>query len=330
MKIVRIDSSCYELAAHVPLNCTAVHTSRSGALLKVRFEDGLIGYADCHPWVELGDASLTEQLRLLNQGMLTSLTQRSLHFAYLDANARSEGVSLFSGLTIPRSHFLLPNLEQCDLSKIEAAVQCGFDCIKMKLGRHLIAELPKLKELLEMFPSVTCRLDFNLKLSSDQFAHVLQEIAPWKEQIEFYEDPFAFETEAWEALQKRGYRLACDYQSHQAIGFSSATAVLVLKPAIQDHVHFLANLTQKLVVTSYLDHPLGQMTAAYVAAAAQRDAPGCVGTCGLLSHTVYQTNEFSDQLKCQGPELIPPTGTGFGFDDLLAKQQWRPLFKDPH
>lgn len=327
MKVVMIDLSCYELAAHVPLNCAAVHTCRAGALLKVLFEDGLIGYADCHPWVELGDAGLPEQLRLLNEGMLTPLTQRSLHFASLDAKARSEGVSLFSGLTTPRSHLLIPNLEQCDLSMIEGAVQCGFGCFKIKLGKHLTAELTKLKELLDMFPSMACRLDFNLKLSSDQFAYVLQEIAPWKEQIEFYEDPFVFETRAWEALQKRGYSLACDHQSQHTFGFSSAAAVLVLKPAIQDHSGFLTNLTQKLVVTSYLDHPLGQMTAAYVAALAQRAAPERVGTCGLLSHTVYQTNEFSAQLECHGPELIPPEGTGFGFDVLLAKQQWKLLSK---
>jgi O-succinylbenzoate synthase len=69
---------------------------REGALL--RNDDG---FADVHPWPELGDAPLDEQLALLADGQITPLTRASLQCAALDRNARRRGVSLFEGLTIP-------------------------------------------------------------------------------------------------------------------------------------------------------------------------------------------------------------------------------------
>ena len=79
------------------------------------------------------------------------------------------------------------------------------------------------------------------------------------------------------------------------------------------------------MVTSYLDHPLGQVAAAYVAAQLWAQFPDRLETCGLLSHLVYQTNEFSEQLCVKEAILIPPEGTGFGFEETLYNQDWRDL-----
>lgn len=314
--------SLYELAGK------AGFRSRQGALLRVQFDDGLIGYADCHPWKELGAAPLEEQLRALAQNNHTPLIKRSLYFARLDAEARAKGVSLFKGLAIPASHWLVPNLTHCNFADVEAAIQRGFPALKIKIDEHIAEELPRLERLLATLPpQIKLRLDFNQKLSSDAFKGAFKAISRWHDRVEFYEDPFAFESSAWEEMQGRGAHLACDQHATKAIALPHVAKVLVLKPAVQAEDPFLHLLgtPQRVVITSCLDHPVGQLAAAYVAAECNRRVAGRMLTCGLMSHHAYQPNEFSAQLQAKGPVLQPPSGTGFGFDDLLKRQQWKSL-----
>lgn len=322
---MKISYFIYELIARSPLNSKMTHSTRQGALLKFEFKGGSIGYADCHPWVELGDSPLTEQLRhLTNAESSTPLMQRSLHFARLDAKARAQGVNLFEGLSIPESHFLIPNLLQWETDQILTALKQGFTHFKVKLGADLAQELIQLKSLFALFSSkIKVRLDFNLKLTLQQFEEVLTQLAPYRGFIDFYEDPCSYDTTAWSKWQKGGLCLACDYQSQQAIGYPQCAEVLVIKPAVQDESIYLTHSDpkQRLVFTTYLDHPLGQLATAYTAAVAFKKKP-VSAVCGLLSHTAYQRNEFSEQLSQNGPAFVLPKGTGFGFDDLLKKQKW--------
>src|SRR5687767_10845778 len=73
---------------------------RRGALIRVNG-----GFPDVHPWPELGDAPPDDQLALLEREETTPLTRASLHCARVDGEARTRGVSLFDGLTIPLSHW---------------------------------------------------------------------------------------------------------------------------------------------------------------------------------------------------------------------------------
>lgn len=323
---LKLSYCSYELLPHVSLRSRITHHSRQGALLKVEFKDGLVGYADCHPWEEFGDKSLAQQLHLLGQSTTTPLTERSLYYARLDSQARSQKISLFDGLSIPESHFLIPNLLQWDPANISTALQQGFTRFKVKLGASLDLELTQLIQLIALFPSneIKVRLDFNLKLTVDQFEKVIRVLRPWREFIDFFEDPIPYDTTQWTTWQKDGHFLACDYQSQQAITHSNAARVLVIKPAIQDESAYMNTIgPQRYVFTSYLDHPLGQLTAAYTAALSYKSFSGKVDICGLLSHKVYQTNKFSEQMPLKGPTFVPPHGTGFGFDSLLAKQKWK-------
>lgn len=305
---------------------------RRGALFQVEHKDGSVGYCDCHPWVERGDASLEEQLRLLSQGKTTSLTERSLYFALHDAMARAQGVSLFENLEIPPSHWLIPNLENCDAKQLSDALGRRFTRFKVKLGKNLEQELKLLIKLWKQMGSkeLTFCLDFNLSLTLEQFEQVLKTLAPLKSQIAFHEDPFPFDPAVWQGIQKKGVTLACDYRSEEAIGYPSSAKVLVVKPALQDEAIFLPSLQpdHRLVITSYLDHPVGQLGAAYVAALCLSKDPDKIDLCGLLTHLVYQPNAFSEQLRMEGPVLIPPKGTGFGYDTLLSSLTWEVLYED--
>jgi O-succinylbenzoate synthase len=47
--------------------------------------------------------------------------------------------------------------------------------------------------------------------------------------------------------------------------------------------------------------------------------------CGLFTHVLYEPNEFIEAIRCDGARLLPPSGTGIGFDGLLERLPWKRL-----
>jgi O-succinylbenzoate synthase len=256
--------------------------SRSGALLRTGD-----GFADIHPWPELGDAPIEEQLALLSRGETTRLTRASLRLAALDGDARRRGVSLFEGLTIPLSHW--PGNDPPD----------GFDTVKTK-------------GVLQVPPHVRIRIDFNARISAEDFLRVAESLP--RERVDFVEDPCPYDEKVWNLLRARtGLKLAFDIPPMASGSPATAFDVLVHKPALQtewpEH--------HDVVVTSYMDHPVGQFGAAYVAATHVTNA-----RCGLFTHVLYERDAFIERIASDGARLLPPEGTGIGFDDLLERLPW--------
>jgi len=296
---------------------------REGALLRVEFEDESIGYADCHPWSELGDHHLNEQLNRLKMKGPTNLARCSLHFARIDAQARKDKIELLSDKNIPKSHYLASDfLEWCesDVKRIQAY---GYTHIKFKVGRQVDKEIAILNKLFSN-SQLKLRLDFNEMLSYDQFRSYITKIEVLKPSIDFIEDPFPFQfnEKQWEKIQNEGWFLACDRQAALAVHFPYAAEVIVIKPAIQAESEWKNWTGQRKVVTSYLDHPFGQLTAAYAASLID---PHATEVHGLLSHHTYVPNPFSQKLADLGPAFKVPDGHGFGFESELAKLQWKTL-----
>ncbi|MEA2329564.1 MAG: hypothetical protein QOE68_4523, partial [Thermoanaerobaculia bacterium] len=132
----------YELTPKRRLSSVAADGPRRGALIRVNG-----GYADVHPWPELGDLPLDEQLALLARRETTPLTQCSLEFASIDAAARRDGRSLFDGLTIPPSHWPGPDPPP------------DFGTVKLKS--------------IDVIPDrVRLRIDFNATLTPSQFVNI--------------------------------------------------------------------------------------------------------------------------------------------------------------
>jgi len=278
-----VDYWKYELKPKRRLSAIAAEGPRRGALIRV---DG--GYADIHPWPELGDAPLNEQLALLARGETTPLTRASLKFADIDRAARRDERSLFDGLTIPPSHWPGPDPPG------------GFDTVKLKS----IDRIPE---------HVRLRIDFNATLTPEEFVRIAATLP--RERVDFIEDPCPYDAATWTDLRARtGLRLALDRGS--VAGQRRGADVLVIKPAIEE----IPPTDSELVVTSYMDHPIGQLCAAYAAA-----TTGITTTCGLVTHVLYEPDPFIDLMQIDGARLIPPGGKGLGFDDLLERLPWRTL-----
>jgi len=277
---------------------------RRGTLLRVRSETGE-GYCDLHPWPELGDDPLEKQLDLLKMGVLTPLTSNALNFSRLDSQGRYSGVHLLEGLTVPESHFLLTELNDVSESLVDQACREGFQTFKVKLGQNLKSELAILKPLLERH-GTKWRLDFNGSLSPEKRDELIAADL-YADAVEFCEDPFSAQ------LSPFPFPIARDWEKTETYEYR------IVKPAVDDW-EMIKEEKKPVVFTSYLGHPLGQVSDAYMAAESR-----CPEVCGLLSHRVYPKNQFSEMLSWSGPKWRSPAGTGFGFDELLKNLEWEML-----
>lgn len=293
----------YELRPRVALGPRATGSPRQGALLRVGD-----GYADLHPWPELGDLALDSQLKRLGEERPTSQAEASLQLAARDRKARENGLSLFAGREIPPSHYLWTDLT----AKLDLTAARPFQIVKLKSGKEFQPVLDLLPTLQR--EKLKVRVDFNAALDPSSLERFLS--AADTAAIDFLEDPMPAGA-AWKKVSETfGVRFAADLVEQKD------AAVAIHKPALRA---LSIPKERRIVVTSYLDHPVGQMHAAAVAAELALRSPDRLERCGLLSHHLFEKNEFSERIRSDGPVLMPPDGSGVGFDDLLERLPWKKL-----
>lgn len=337
---MEVYSATYTLTPLRGLNSRVASEGRPGALLMVVDDDGAVGFSDLHPWTELGDVGLDEQLRLLSQGQITPLSARSLRLAALDREARRNKTSAFAGLEIPKSHYLVTDLRSASEDGLRAAMMSGFEAIKVKTGRDVAAEIEILKKWSGLFAQgLKLRLDFNGVMTESGFMAFMKALpTDVARAIEFVEDPVPWGREAWSKLA-RVASLAIDRASDLELSdIANGNALpfewLIIKPAIQDpeRIARIARASRKkIAVTSYMDHPIGQVGAALEAArlvsiGVSGSGSGTslsMGHGGFSSHLAFEKNVFSERLVLKEARLVVPFGTGIGFDDLLSAQAWK-------
>ncbi len=305
----------YVLKSRSALNAKSGRREFEGALIRVGG-----GFGCLHPWPELGDLDLETLLRELKHGDAQNpLTKRALSMAALDGQFREMGRSVFKDREVPLNH---ATIAQFRLEEVEEAVRGGYWVLKIKGHSDYAAIANRLDELSRRWPALRWRIDFNGVLSKSDVLRFVQCLTDhvWK-RIDFLEDPCPYSREDWEDIRHiTSLDLALDDPGDVA---SPAAQVLVLKPARQELSRF-AEGRERLVVTSSMDHPLGQCFAA-VQAATLSTLTGRVDSCGLQTHGLFEPDGFSERFGCAGPRFQPPGGTGLGFDDLLEKLPWKRL-----
>lgn len=282
------------------------------------------GYGCIHPWPELGDPTLEKCLEDLKGRRFWPIVRRAMRCAEYDDAARRAEESLFEEMEVPCSH---ATLVRADANELAEAVEAGFGTVKMKAGRDLAGETDFLERGVADHPALRWRLDFNEALDAESADAFLSGLSPQaRAALDFIEDICPFSESAWETLwKKHRVPLAVDRESGP---HRKAAQFTVIKPAV-DEPFLLGEAAamngQGVVMTSYMDHPLGQAFAAWEAARMELLFPGLVRICGLQTHHLFEKNGFVDALGTWKPDFKVPDGTGLGFDEELASLPWSKL-----
>jgi len=259
--------------------------------------------------------------------------------AAVDGEARRRGVSLFAGLQIPPSHYSWDQNQPMD-SQMRRVVEEGWRAVKTK-GWGNVGEV---LQWLEEFRSstfrcremqadsksdfrITLRLDFNSCLTEAHFDKLLAQMPEdVRAMLDFVEDPFPYDAVRWSHIrQKQGIQLALDKQLH---GANEGFDVAVLKPGRREWRQMIDGLPShvRIVMTSAMDHAIGQSFAAYEAGLAWRELGDRMDLCGLCTQHLFTEDDFFARISARGGRLeVDRAGTGLGFDDVLAKLPWKEL-----
>ncbi len=307
----------YVLRSRSQLNAVSGRREFEGALLRIGD-----GYGCLHPWPELGDApleGLLEELRVQQHESL--LVRQAVAMASMDERFRVRGQSVFDEIAeqIPDSHATIP---ECTGVSVAHAIARGFSVIKVKGHREFMVLLERMGEISRQWPHLRWRIDFNEVLTMEEVLNFVDQMPQRLRQcVDFLEDPCPWQEKDWARVkQGTGLDLALDRMAGEG---EDGPDLLVLKPA-RCMPSAVPPREQRLVVTSAMDHPLGQCYAAYWAGMLASGG-GKVEVCGLQTHELFEETVFSERLGRAGPRFQVPGGTGLGFDDLLEDLPWKRL-----
>ena len=338
--ILNIEIAKYSIKTLNKLNAKSKALNvRKGFLLKIEFKNFGCGYSDCFSWEELGDVSLGKQIINLKHGIFNEHLFKSVYFASIDAKYRAKNENVFKDLILPKNHYTCTNYNELNSDFLEKLRIKGFSKIKIKCGSSLFNEINLLKNLKPILKKLNMqiRLDFNLTMNFKDISSFLVKVSDYYDVINFIEDPIIYNRSTWGELKKNfpNVKLALDKCDSKFLGFEKndikkSIDFFVIKPAVQNLNYFYKNISFfgdfNLVFTSYMDHPLGQLSALYEASCFYKNTLQFTEDCGFLTHTLYDTNSYSESFSIHDTRLIPSCyGTGFGFNDLLNKECWRKL-----
>jgi O-succinylbenzoate synthase len=313
----------YTLRSRGSLNAVSTRREFHGALIKV--EDGI---GCLHPWPEFGDAPVNEQLSILRQGDTSKVIERALRMAAVDGAARKRGVNLFADLEIPPCHYSWDQHQPMQ-AQLERVISEDWRAIKTKGWGHLDEVIHWLNALVTLASGsqLKLRIDFNSCLTQATFHDFLERLpAIVRERLDFIEDPYPYSPEHWnETRVKFGVRLALDKQLR---GANAGFDVAVLKPGRREWREMTEGLPSdvRVVMTSAMDHAIGQSFAAYEAALAWKELGSRLDLCGLATQHLFEQDEFFARLGMKGDQLqVDREGTGLGFDEVIANLPWQSI-----
>ncbi|MEI7973615.1 MAG: hypothetical protein WCH11_04530 [Bdellovibrio sp.] len=328
--MLKIEYYLYSLIPRFRLNRVTGETPREGALLRVTWPDGRVGYGDCFPWPEFGDLPIQKQIEDLRKGRLSKILEQTIWLAQKDAELRRDKYSGLKDVRKIKNHFSVTDYRLLTDMALDEIKNKRFTSIKVKLGQDPLVEAEFIVKTLKKNPYLSFRVDFN---GNDDFAafEKFAEAIPQnlREYIEFVEDPVPYDVDLWVRAGKY-FPLAIDFEIDK-VDFSQRNhpfQVIILKPARQDVskiLNFANECDLKLVVTSSMDHPVGIVHALRVASEIRQKFPGRLADCGCLTQHLYWPDDFTKELAMQGPSLVQVKGYGIGFDKLLSALPWIPV-----
>lgn len=303
---------------------------RNGALLKIQWTDQKIGYADLHPWPELGDPTLEEHLSSLREFKLTEMTEQAIWLASLDAQGRQDKVNIFDNQILLRNNAIVNRVGPHTVELLDPLIKKGFSTAKLKVGISIDEEVQMINRMANTH-NLKLRLDFNSRLTWKTFSQYILGLTPTaKKLIEYVEDPFPYDAELWKEARQI-VPLAIDWELRKIskdLNQPIEADVFVLKPTHQDIQVRLAQAekwNKFITVTSHMGHPLGVMQCLQVAQQLHKAQPNRMRDPGCMTFDVFEPTEFHSLLNIQGPYVRKVGGWGIGFDFILKGQKWNQL-----
>lgn len=299
----------YELFSRTGLNAQSDRRGHCGVL--IRFDSGP-GVGCIHPWPELGDDPLEGQLEKLRNGNSTPLIEQALRAANVD------WLSELGSVSIPKSHFTCVDSESTDPASI---FEKGFRTVKLK-GDGNQLDFLKAEMLRWSDAGFRIRVDFN------ETGKSASELVEWwksleiRDRIEFLEDPVLWNSKEWRLLKDANIPLAAD----RGLEIPEKAAISdwwVVKPALVDTASLVEAARREgkdVIITSYMDHAIGQLRAAYWAGkcAIQVD-------CGLLTHELFEREPFFDAIETRGAYFKEGSAFAEKSQSLLESLDWEEL-----
>ena len=286
-------------------------TVRHGQLLRLRTDDGRLGWGDAAPWPEFG----------IGRDGAAAFAEETAH---LDLAAQAAGLPLHAWLSgQPPVASLAINAHGGTLDSLDAAeaarrVAAGYAIVKMKVGvLPVTTEIRQLEALGRMLPApLRLRLDANRAWSPPDAASFIDACTGLP--VECIEEPLAApDGHSLAALQERaGFPLAID-ESVELLdaGFFAQPPVrrIVVKPSRSG---LLAGVDMSLrarhagievVVTSSLESACGLLACAHLAAAVAPEGVHGLGTAEWLAR------DTGAQPAISSGRLRLPAASGLGF-----------------
>ena len=301
---MKIWTSPYELA-----HKSKAKKPRRGALLKVEWAIGQVGYSDLHPWPEFNEPELEQHIESLKKLQFTPLVENSLEFNYIDREYRLLKQNAFTGMILPRAHKLVSDVRKLALPTVQDWAKQGFSHLKIKIGTDLQAETDAFLKLARG-TNVQWRLDFNGKLKEEEFVEWWERLEfVVKTRVDFIEDPIG------QGELKISGPWANDWLKQKQ---GRIRIIKVAREPIEDLAQY-----DRIVFTHGMDHPFAQAYTLWAAGRFYSQHPKKTEVCGLAAPDFYEQNAFSSEWSCEGPRMKATTGTGFGFDQILESQSWQ-------
>lgn len=264
--------------------------------MRVHFPEwNSVGHADLFPWPELGDATLEELLHSLKSKPLPQ-AQAALDWAKHEARAHFDKVSFFPAHDV-FSHETI-NVHSPTMASL----------VKIKVSS---TDPKSVLQMMEGSPATTFRLDFNGLFTDINLAQKFWEAfsSPLRERIEFVEDPLSAELMPRAREVFKETLVAVD-RSPSAENLAHVD-IRVLKP-----VYFppgdLPLFAGDMVVTSNMDHPLGQLQALRATHLLKERGQSLLEG-GLLTQDIYLEHAQQNWVMREGNALRVSHAQGFGW-----------------
>ena len=326
MQIKRLKIYRYKIPLTDPLNMKGeVLHNRSGLILEMTTDNGLIGLGDCAPFPNLHTETIDDCIKEIRSnrdrivhksvpdsvnGVLSQFddlncipsVRFALDCALINIVASNSKIG-FSEFINPRHrpeievNGLLAGSDDVILAEAKRLIKTGFSVLKLKVGRRSIAEeIATVRKLqLILGKTVKLRTDANRAWSFDQAVEFAEGISDCN--IEYIEEPIAEPERLHELFERTGLHIAYDEslygKSAEEVKIFSGLRAFVLKPSVLGSVKNTLNFIEfadrnniKPVISSAFESGIGLYALAGLASCTKSPAAAGLDTYKWFEHDI--------------------------------------------